>query len=409
MQLHLARFALWLRTAARQNSDVQAEATTETLRRFRILATFVVPVNLIYVAEFWFHSSGQESARHANWANAIGWIHAVMCVSMVILGLAIHRLYPRLEHNKIFALSLQILFCTSCLMFGVALSVADQMVSSNTTNFAMISLIVAMMSLMRPVMVISVFFATYLIFFNALAITQPDLNLVAMARSHSASATLMSIIASIVVWRQYVASVLLRREITQANETMADQQAELAFMATRDSLTGLYLRREFIRLAKIELARATRFPTDTGILMVDLDFFKRINDTLGHPAGDAVLQQVGALLTKGVRSTDIVARMGGEEFIVLLPNTSRDGSLAVAEKLRALVRERPLEIDGKLIPVTASLGVSGFSRTQQGAIESLYAAADHALYTAKQRGRDRVEFAEPQAIAAPSEFVGQQS
>jgi diguanylate cyclase (GGDEF)-like protein len=278
--------------------------------------------------------------------------------------------------------------------------VVDQWVTTSTTNFATLSMMTAMMSLMRPRFTLALFGLAYVAFYNLLPLTQPDADLLAIARSQSLGALVMSVVVSIIVWRQYVVSVLLRREIVVANQALTAKQVELAVMATRDSLTGLFVRREFMRLAEMELARAARFSNDTGVLMVDLDFFKRINDQYGHPAGDEVLQQVANLLSAGVRATDVVGRLGGEEFIVLMPNTSVEGALSVAEKLRTSLRSEPLKIAGLLIPVTASIGVSAQVHQLAVSVEGLYAAADRALYVAKKSGRDRVEYAAPVEPAA---------
>lgn len=394
----LHTFQQWLRNAIRENGVVQGEATMETLRRFRIFAAIVLVVNLAYITEFWFHTNPYETAVRANWANAIGWAHCICAGVMVVLGLLLHRCHARSQRSSTHAMVLQILFCASMLLFAIALSVIDQMVTPNTTNFATICLLIAMTSLMRPAITIILFLGAYTLFFKALALTQTDPNLLALARSHSVSAVLMSIVASAVVWRQFVTAVLLRREIVRSHQSIADKQAELEYLATHDALTGLYNRREFMRLAEMELARAARFPADVCMLMVDLDFFKKINDQYGHPAGDAVLQQIAALLTAGVRSTDVVARMGGEEFIVLLPNTATEGALAAAEKLRSAIREQQLKVLGLLVPVTASIGVSTITKAQRGTVDDLYTAADQALYTAKHGGRDRVE----SRAAAPS-------
>jgi diguanylate cyclase (GGDEF)-like protein len=391
MQATVQIFLQWLRNAVRENGVVQGEATMETLRRFRLFAAIMVVVNVAYTAEFWFHVDPHETLVRANWANAIGWTHAMTGVVMVIFGLTLQR-YVRRHRSSAQAMVLQILFCASMLLFAIALSVIDQMVTPNTTNFATICLLIAMTSLMRPAITITLFLAAYFLFFKALAITQPDPNLLALARSHSVSAVLMSIVASAVVWRQFVTAVLLRREIVRSHQAVAEKKTELEYLATHDALTGLYNRREFMRLAEMELARAARFPADVCMLMVDLDFFKKINDHYGHPAGDAVLEQVAALLSAGVRSTDVVARMGGEEFIVLLPNTVAEGALAAAEKLRGAIREQQLKIQDLLVPVTASIGVSAITKAQWGTVEGLYTAADQALYLAKHGGRDRVEF-----------------
>lgn len=394
-------FQLRLRNVIQENGAVQGEATMETLRRFRIFAAVALLVNLAYVAEFWFHAKDNESAVRASWANAIGWAHCISGVSMVVLGLLIHRYYRNHQRSSAQATVLQLLFCTSMLLFAIALSVIDQMVTTNTTNFAMICLLLAMTSLMRPAMTLVLFLGTYFVFFQALSLTQPDPGLLALARSHSVSAVLMSVVASAVVWRQFVTAVLLRREITRSHQALADKQAELEYLATHDPLTGLYNRREFMRLAEMELARSARFPSDVSLLMVDLDFFKKINDQYGHPAGDEVLQRVAGLLTAGVRCTDLVARLGGEEFIVLLPNTASEGALAAAEKLRHAIRAQQLLVQGLRVPVSASIGVSGLDKVQRGVLEDLYAAADQALYVAKHAGRDRVEYAPPELTQVP--------
>jgi diguanylate cyclase len=163
----------------------------------------------------------------------------------------------------------------------------------------------------------------------------------------------------LMLWRQYARAFTLERELRQSNAALVQKQEELEFLAEHDTLTGLLNRRAFMRLAQQELDLAARAQLASHCIMVDLDFFKRINDTYGHPAGDAMLLHVANVLRRGVRSTDILARLGGEEFIVLLPHTSRDGALGVAEKMRVLVRSQALRHLDQDLPITASFGVSG--------------------------------------------------
>lgn len=393
MRAYLQFVRQWLRRSVQESRLVQGEATMESLRRCRIFAVIAPLVNLAYVAEFWWHTTDHASAERVRWANAIGWTHAVMAVAMVVVGLLIHRLYRRSTRSSAQAVMLQILFFACAVAFGIALSVSDQIVTTNTTNFSNICLLMGMLSLMRPVIALLVFGLAYFGFFYALALTQHNVDLLALTRSHALGAVVMSFTASVVMWHQFVAAVLLRREITRAHQDLSGKQAELEFLATHDALTGLHNRREFMRLAELEMVRAARFPADTCLIVVDLDFFKKINDQHGHPAGDAVLVQLASILKSGVREVDLVARLGGEEFIVLLPSTSIQGAMALAEKLRATVRAAVVHVQGTQIPVTASFGVSGLSRSQPGSVTALYAAADHALYAAKRGGRDRVEFA----------------
>jgi diguanylate cyclase (GGDEF)-like protein len=393
MTVRFQQLLAWLRRIVSENSEVQGEASLDSLRRFRVAALAFFPVNVAYMLEFWFNTGADESLVRLRWADAVGWAHLVMAVSVAAVGWLIHRycVAPRSDHR--YAMVLHVVFVGVCLLFGVALSVIDQWVTASTTNFVMLCLLTAMVSLLRPEITVVLYAVAYALLYLLLGFTQADPHALALARSQSLGAVLTSVVASTMVWRQYVISVLLRREIVISNQALTRQQTELAFLATHDSLTGLLVRREFMRLAQMELARAARFGHDTGLLMVDLDFFKRINDQYGHPAGDEVLQQVAAMLTAGVRTTDVVARLGGEEFIVLMPNTSVEGALAVAEKLRTSVHKEALNVFGRLVPVTASLGVSAQVHQQPVSVDKLYGAADRALYVAKKSGRDRVEYA----------------
>jgi len=126
------------------------------------------------------------------------------------------------------------------------------------------------------------------------------------------------------------------------------------------------------------------------ILMIDLDRFKAVNDTLGHLVGDAVLRQLGELLRREVRSVDLVARYGGEEFVVLLPNTATDGGLSFAERLRVRVEQHDFTSGLAPLALTVSIGVATFPAAPSQTVDELLAAADQALYRAKHDGRNLV-------------------
>jgi diguanylate cyclase (GGDEF)-like protein len=166
--------------------------------------------------------------------------------------------------------------------------------------------------------------------------------------------------------------------------------ARVAELATLDELTGLSNRRSFFRQAVRELNRAVRNGRPLAALMIDLDHFKQINDRFGHTLGDWVLQKVGEVLRSELRGEDLCGRYGGEEFAVLLPETEGPKAQKVAERLR--LRIAAIEIPGaeKTARVTASLGIA-LRPPHPVALEELLTQADHALYLAKQNGRDRVE------------------
>lgn len=387
------RLQVWLRSSVATNSRVQVEATQVTLRRLFIAIWLIIALNLVYVVWFWGFQLGSATSATRLWILLVGTAHAVSAVLLTALVLASHKLSRRRTTDSPLALAHHMAMVVVTLSLGAGLSVADQLVAANTTMFALISLAVAMLSLMRPALSVAIFLTIYLVFFFAVSLTQPDPQLLAISRSHAFAATLVSLLASGLMWHQYVKSTLLAWEVQNTQIALTAKQAELEYLATHDSLTGLLNRREFMRQLEQERVRALRNPAPTSLIMVDLDFFKKVNDTYGHPAGDTVLVAVAGALAQSVRKTDVLARLGGEEFIVLLPNTDMPGAAGVGQKLLSQIRELQIPFAGLHLRITASLGVSHLARGAEQSPDALYTAADKALYLAKHSGRDRVELA----------------
>lgn len=188
-------------------------------------------------------------------------------------------------------------------------------------------------------------------------------------------------------WRRFQTSTLLQRQLDVTQEALAAKQREVEFLSRHDALTGLYNRRAFAQLADMELARAQRHHTSTCVFIVDIDHFRQVNQRHSTRCGDLVLKELAALLQRSLRSTDLVARLGGEEFIVLLPQTRLSAAQAVAEKIRKSVALSPVMDGIRPINITVSIGLAA---TQPGGLDNLYKAADTALHEAKKLGRNRV-------------------
>jgi two-component system cell cycle response regulator len=163
----------------------------------------------------------------------------------------------------------------------------------------------------------------------------------------------------------------------------------LHHQATRDGLTGALNRRAALDSLRDELARARRKRSGVGLVMLDLDHFKRVNDTLGHLAGDAVLIEAAQRMCQELRTYDQLGRFGGEEFVVVVPDTDPAGAASVAERMREVIAGRPVWAEGHSVHVTASLGVAWTPGDAEA--DDLVREADEALYAAKRAGRDRVE------------------
>ncbi len=169
-----------------------------------------------------------------------------------------------------------------------------------------------------------------------------------------------------------------------------DRERRYELLSKTDALTGIVNRRHFLELFEYEFARAVRYQTKLACVIVDLDLFKRVNDTYGHAAGDRVLVAAAEAIKRSVRELDVVARYGGEEFAILLPSTGLEGAEEVAQRCRRMLEEAEVPIDGHTIRMTASLGVASFPETSATRIEDVIKRADRALYRAKEEGRNRV-------------------
>ena len=168
-------------------------------------------------------------------------------------------------------------------------------------------------------------------------------------------------------------------------------QNELRLLASRDSLTGAVNRRHFMELAKRELTRAKRYKRSFALILMDMDGFKKVNDTYGHQAGDQALLMLKRICTQGTRIVDVFARFGGEEFALMMPETSLDSAAIIAERLRATLESTVIKSGSHKFNVTISMGVTECGRRKDDTLDAMLSRADKALYHAKEKGRNQVQ------------------
>ncbi len=174
--------------------------------------------------------------------------------------------------------------------------------------------------------------------------------------------------------------------VATRTQELVEKNQQLEILSITDTLTGLFNRRKLDEEMDEELARSSRYPIPLAVIMVDIDHFKRVNDTYGHGAGDIVLVDVANILRNCTRASDAAGRLGGEEFVVLCRHSTIEGALAAAEKLRVAIECHAF---AGVDPITASFGVAAFR--EGDTVTSLLGRADAALYRAKNNGRNRVE------------------
>ncbi|WP_455199931.1 GGDEF domain-containing response regulator [Kaarinaea lacus] len=188
---------------------------------------------------------------------------------------------------------------------------------------------------------------------------------------------------------EFLARVRAHVKLAQTIQELEQSRRYLKEQADTDPLTRLANRRSFFASASTNLAQMQRQNEHFSIIILDIDHFKRINDTYGHQAGDAVLQQLATVLSTAIREGDSLARIGGEEFVVASPYTNRLAAIVLSERLRKAVEESEFIYESNRIPVTISLGVASMNKGGDD-VDKLLAVADSRLYLAKQKGRNRI-------------------
>ncbi|MCI5157847.1 MAG: diguanylate cyclase [Candidatus Electrothrix sp. AUS1_2] len=180
------------------------------------------------------------------------------------------------------------------------------------------------------------------------------------------------------------------QELERTKELVLEQNRQLKRLSTHDDLTGLCNRRHLVVTLEQEFSLCLRYETELSLILLDLGHFKNVNDTFGHRFGDYVLKEFAALLKNSVRKADLVFRFGGEEFIVLLPQTDVEGAVGTAEKIRHTCAEQMIDDGNYAVKITVSMGVTSYKKSLHKNPSCMISVADKALYQAKERGRNRV-------------------
>ncbi|MFV3412396.1 GGDEF domain-containing protein [Pseudomonas nitroreducens] len=376
------------------NDALALPIARENLRRLYFAALLAVPFDLIHILVFRLNLQG-SSPEYDGWRLDIIRVHAVVAILFSLLGLlAWLASTPRRSAPLWYMQLLTVLGSALVLGFGIAITGADQQVTSSITPFLMASVATALLILLRPSLAIALYILALASFELTMALTQASPQLRLSNQMGGLTICGIGLVLSFILWHGHVRNLRQREYLRQQRLELEEKNRQLEYLAGHDPLTGLFNRRQFDQLVDMELSRAARQPAPISLLMVDLDHFKFINDRYGHPLGDEVIRHTASLLRNYTRTGDSVARLGGEEFLLLLPDTSQPQARVIAEKVRRLLEETPLPMKDGLLYLTASFGIACLEAGVPGTYEGLYAAADKALYKAKASGRNRVEVIE---------------
>jgi diguanylate cyclase (GGDEF)-like protein len=369
-----------------EHASVADAAAAINLQRLRWLAPLVASINTLHVLVLGLQLHGHQYVGVAlSWRTGLLQAHLTMGLTMLVCSVAARHAAAARWRAWLPDATVAV-----GMLFAIVIVTLDQLVTPNVTPFLISCLLIGVIFYRRPLPAGLMYLLAFAAYYFALSLTQSNPEQLLSNRLNGVTASILGWALTILLWRNFSTITRQQRQLAEVNAALQDRQTELEHMTKRDGLTGLFNRRTFVELTERELARARRQGGATALLLLDLDFFKGINDTQGHPAGDAVLRHVAALLANTVRGTDLVGRLGGDEFIVLLSDTTSAAAHLVAEKLRQRIAAHPAVWQESTIATSVSVGLSASATDQAASFESLYSDADLALYEAKRQGRNQV-------------------
>jgi len=372
----------------------EAEIDQNNLRRIIILFYLMVPVHLVHIIIFYQAMAGDSAALDditTTWRLGIIYAHLAMLILALLAGLLASFLYRKKLDSGSAVRILAAIVAFLYLLFGALVCIIDQLVTSSINPYLISSMAVGLVILLHPYLTLLYYPLIFFFFYYLVPLTQQDSSLITTVRANGVSAAAIGMGLALIVWRTNLMTLTQSKTIDQQKEELVAKNRQLEKMARIDMMTGLNNRMSFTEETEKELARTRRTGNDSTIVLLDLDNIKKINDQYGHPAGDQVLVAVAELIKSQLRSVDLAARFGGDEFALLLPDTDLQGALKVADKVRLAIAKHYFPLDDENLRITASFGVAVLNSGDDQSFNSLYQEADQALYRAKNEGRNRVE------------------
>jgi diguanylate cyclase len=364
------------------------------IQRILMMAYILTPLHILLATIFWIAWTGED---HASGDVAYYWRMGIICAHgfmSVVVGTACVLAYyikKKKRENSLIGRAIPNATAFGYLLFGVVICIIDQLVTPSISPFLMASVAVAVVVIMRPQISTALYVTAYLLFYFLLPLTQTSADMLLSVRVNGISAAAIGLGISLIGWRTNLINFFQKNLIEKQTLEMEEKNRLLLQMAGTDILTGLYNRMRFMEFMDRELARIRRMGNTACLMILDLDHFKQINDQYGHPQGDIVLKSIGGLIKDSLREMDTPARFGGEEFIVLLPDTTTDRACMAAEKIRKAIEKHTFSEPIQALSITASFGIATIDAHKTNAFDFAYQKADQAMYQAKAKGRNRVE------------------
>ncbi len=374
------------------NKTIEAEFARINIRHIFFGAPVAAMIHAALIVYIGF-SKASNDINSLLWKRALLITHSAMLLCMLGCFLLVFYLRSKNDKPLWLAKSLQYFIMTELAAGGIALASIDQLVTTSITPYILICLTLGTFLLIRPLHSFFHYTVSFFAFYIVMASGNLPADTLMSNYINGLAAAILGFLLTAVLWRHNHISFNQRKRIIEQSRELEEANRKLEKMAFYDSLTGLPNRQYFDQVLQKEISLNYRMGFESYLIMLDIDLFKNINDMYGHPIGDRLLIEIGKLLNENIRKYDTLCRLGGEEFLLLLPQTNAEEALSVAEKLRCILESHTFCIRDHILHVTASFGVSRLSYTSDPQVIAQYTQVDNALYLAKQCGRNCVKTA----------------
>ena len=374
------------------NKTIEAECARTSTRRIFLGIPVAISIHSAMILVIGL-SKISNDASSILWKRSLMITHGTMLLFMLVCFLITYYLQHRNEKPLWLAKFLQYFIMSELAAGGIALAAIDQLVTTNITPYILVSLIAGTLLLIHPLHSLLHYIISFIAFYFVMSGSRLPNDMLLSNLLNGLAVAVLGFLLTFLLWRHNQTNFIQRKRILEQSMELEAANQKLEKLAFFDSLTGLPNRQYFDLALQKEISLNYRMGYDSYLIMLDIDLFKNINDMYGHPIGDALLIEIGKLLSGNIRKYDTLCRLGGEEFLLLLPQTNTEEALSVAEKLRGILESHTFCIKDHILHVTASFGVSQVSYTSDPRIIAQYAQVDNALYLAKQCGRNCVKSA----------------
>ena len=371
------------------------QVTATNMSRLFNVTLFLIPISVMHVVAFAFFVNPQNVAEE-NWRYGLIVAHSILVAVASIYCIIIFILENYEKERMVAKLITQISAVFIIMFIGVGIVGVDQYVTTSISPFIIFFLVASVVILLPPFVSAVIYTLIYGVFYVVMGIMIQNPIILLSTRFNGLTTLIMALGLSGMLWYYFTNNESQKNQITKQNRFLEEQKLELeqlnyrlGVLASMDSMTQLLNRREFEIKVNTEMNVFREEGFTSSMVIADIDQFKLVNDTYGHPVGDELLKQFSLLLKAVLRDKDLIARWGGEEFVIMIHEANPNDAYRIAERLRQKIEKTTFHIDEHHIKITASFGIAPLISTDDEPLYSSYLKADKALYRAKDNGRNK--------------------